>query len=527
LILSSIKNLIQSAVATVMRSPTIVFFLVWSLYFCLQFYLHMRGVAVPDEYWFENIASKEMQTILSTHGTWKSWVHIKSKLGYGSGFWWVYALVAKYFGTTLRPLLLLRFFNVVLTSSVWLVVWALFRSRPWSVLLSFLLFLTMPMAWWTGKFASPDSIISALSILIFSLSLKANSDESPRRPMLFLASLFFGFGVGIKATLLPCAVPLVATFSLDVFKTLSSRQWSGFLKFSTSLIAAVLLGFCLTNFDFVHSLSMEGVAFKPYFFTRERILSIFQSPSYTWDSGLSGGFFSWSLALPALAAFIVALAILSPVICLITIVSCAGATVLIGGSLNYFGWYWFPTLVLLPASLLSSAMSWQWQRWLVGSVIIANLGFQAPLIYDQWITRLRQYNSRLSAPLTQRCVDEKIKYAVPVLKGVTTKDPGKNFEGFLFDLIVYSEPESTYDSPVGQGDRLIEFDAFSLLTRLDFEHIKRSSVFILSTEYLRHNPQLASNIQVSIKKTLKVFPDTAVIESQCGSFEVKIVAVAR
>ena len=220
------------------------------------------------------------------------------------------------------------FFFILMATSVYLIVEAIDGDKKRSLFL-FILWISMPFAFWTGKLLSPEIP------LLFLISLALRLVHSRKK----MAFVVIGVAISIKLSATPVIVffLLAETRKGNIIKCLSYL----FITIATFSIANA---FSLKRFVYSLITNQEN-----HFNIEkgERLKDILIGNTQSWDSVQLGSLAHFFIH-PALIIFVImvgaTLRVKSTISILITLIT---STLLILGSPDGFGWYWLPVVPLV------------------------------------------------------------------------------------------------------------------------------------------------------------------------------------
>lgn len=343
-----------------------------ALYACLIAPLYFNRAFVPDEDWFFSIARLRAPKIDQT-GWMAFFLRQPNELGYGALYWMFYIAVVKMFP---EPLLAMRgfAFGIMVLMPVLYLIYGMKQGK--TVLWPVLLYLTFPMAWWTGKITGPENfslIIAMAGLYLLRMARFAGKGV--------LGSWLLGLAAGIKLNIFP-----VFLFAVG-FEIISSgfrlrRVFGQVFFFVAGFLTCTPLIFADPGYFIVNIL----VSGYPPNYSLAHLAHILWNQAWEWDAVFRGGFFNWGLA-PVSAILFLALCRqvrLSGSAGFGFLLAVAVATLMCLTNGRFYGWYWFPVISLIPLISCHLTLPDQAARVLAGLIVITNLGFNAPLILKQY-----------------------------------------------------------------------------------------------------------------------------------------------
>lgn len=375
---------------------------------------------VPDElgfFWWTQASVNFFEK-----GLLKYWFTQDNMAGYGSIYWIIYAcLYSVFFDLSLWAMRVISFIIYLMIPVLF--VWDGYKSKSKYALPAVLIWLTMPVAWWTGKITGPETLV--MGFVALGLHFLFNDTYQKSLRFFSFGWVMLGIAVGIKLTALPV---LLFAFIIGV----SRLKSVSFFKKNALLVVSVVIGFVIANpfvlidpMHFISNLKLVAGTTVPW----GVIPVIFQNTLWTWDAVLSGGLFDWSLGpIAASLLFITFLFYLPGKTLFAFILGFASAVCLIIlNSSHYMGWFWFPVLLLIPFCVLHLKYSQNKYAYLMlAAVIIANFIESAPLIIKSYSTKAEHVKSLQQTPLVQDCVNKlmaKKKYDLIIDYSEVSQDP--------------------------------------------------------------------------------------------------------
>lgn len=332
--------------------------------------LYFLNVAVNDEWWFLDEAVK-LSGILQDKGVPAFILSQENLLGYGALYWIVYAVLTAYTPSPLMFMKALAFISMLLVPIC--IAWHGKSRRSPFLWVSLLLWLTFPMAWWTGKLTGPD--LYALALAVTGMTLLWTSGSKIR----WLAGAFLlGLAAGIKVT----ALPIICFAFLAGFPRFDVKMRLFFGVF-------LVFGFIACNpFVVAHSAEFAGnigTGTPLDVFSARRIAFRLWNDFWEWDAVFSGGFFNWGLhpvAFVLFALFLELIRVRARVL-FAFLLSFTVFMVMIIASIHYRGWYWFFLVALIPFLVHEGKSAGKSAAVLGALIIVVNFGFACPLIYRE------------------------------------------------------------------------------------------------------------------------------------------------
>lgn len=147
----------------------------------------------PDELWHTSFMSNPSAWVQSDHNS--DWNIHTNYQGFGSMYWF-FGYLTTFLSIEFR--LLLRMFSLL---SICLAAIYCMRitKNDYEKVLYLIFFLSTPFFWFGGKFITPEYYLLPLVFLAYILMLNNNNN--------FIPAFLLGFSIGIKASILPAAIP--------------------------------------------------------------------------------------------------------------------------------------------------------------------------------------------------------------------------------------------------------------------------------------------------------------------------------
>lgn len=256
------------------------------IYGILMLYFYARTDAlVPDEVWFFNIASS-MQDY-SLIDLFKS----PNQLGYGSIYWTVLTL--------LRNIVAMRIFSWLCLMTIPVCIITIMRKAlkyDWlNVLISILLLLSMPMAWFTGKIIGPELFGNALGAVAVTVVLVSSGCSLKQRYISYIiGGILIGVSTGIKTYNLIFGL-FVGLY--EIYPDCFNKDFAFKMKIKKILMKFILLfisslfGFIVANPFILFDISLYvNVSGKTDWNIANRISRVLMDEWIEWDLVNSGGF---------------------------------------------------------------------------------------------------------------------------------------------------------------------------------------------------------------------------------------------
>ncbi|MFN3189490.1 MAG: hypothetical protein ACE361_03120 [Aureliella sp.] len=221
-----------------------------------------------------------------------------------------------------------------------------------------MLWITMPLAWWCGKVAGPESFAVCFGthgciFLLLALDVPEDSPKRTRTKRLRLAWILLGVSVAIKLTMIPFLI-FASIYQLQQLRS------QGTARVQTCLGLGKCFAVCCGTFvicdpavvfDFART--KTELAALPYGnpWNANVFRIALSNQTWTWDGVFSGGLMEWGLSLPSLLLFSLIAALRKA--WLAVLVSLVSMVFMIASRGSILGWYWFGWIPLIAICLLS------------------------------------------------------------------------------------------------------------------------------------------------------------------------------
>lgn len=349
------------------------------LFFCL----HIEAM-VPDEAWFYSYA-KEIDT-----SNIKSLIVTPNYLGYGSFYWIILAILHKFVYMRMLAWVCLVIVPIC-------IIYTLKRIGGFSwgkALLSILLFLSMPMAWFTGKIIGPELIGNAFgtagATLILChdkpLSCDENGSRNSNRINAFqvVGGVLTGASAGIKVYNI---VFLLFALLYVIFPDAVHRKIKEIFQINNILIGLVAIaGFIITNGYLIYDMPgyFSNIVLAHQHISFRGIVYLFSRRYIEWDLVNSGGICSCIISAFGLGA-IIGLGLFLPEnrrIVVASVLSIIALLIVFSTNERVLGWYFIPMLYFVPLCINQKAIY-------IG-IIILNMVFMHKDVSYQIVSKIDQ-----------------------------------------------------------------------------------------------------------------------------------------
>lgn len=377
------------------------------LYVICQVPVYFSSAMVPDEAFFLAVAMDRVREIDAAQG-WGSLLFTQGNdLGYGALYWLVYVglvkLAAQLGIAGQEALTALRGLALAAMASIPLVILLQgLRKRSPFTLPAIALWLSLPVAWWSGKVTGPE--VFSLAAAVIGLHLATTGQEPTEQRRRLWGWLLMGLSIGIKVNALPVLLfAAIATFSL---KRLASL-WV--------VPVGAGLGFLLAN-PFVLKAPQRFVetlnAYKyPADVSWKHLAFILSNQRWEWDVVLAGGLFQWTFPIPLFLLFVLTLFVVKvPLRTLLAVGLAQGfALLMFLSNGRFYGWYWFPLLAVYPLLLIDGTRHTRTRQWLCYALVALSIGCNLPSIQLARTLKFEHEQNLREAPAVQAAVTAAIE----------------------------------------------------------------------------------------------------------------------
>ena len=346
--------------------------------------IHFMPDIVPDEEDFINYAQE-----LSDKASLNIFSLTNFK-GYGAAYWIFLVALFKMIGP--KPLGVIACARVASLFCSFIVPFLIIKigrdeNRKDHLLIA-TLWLSFPMALWTGKLIGPELYCVALVLVGLIMVL----EKLRFRGHQYVGFILLGFGLGIKIN----AIPVVVMAGLYVL-----FERSGFKRLAVFAFMLVC-GFVIANpfvlFDPGAYLSTINSYRSPAFAYADsagdilnHLRLIIHNHLYEWDLVLVGGLSQWGLHIllyPVLILLLIKSRIPWPLLCSYAACLALGLFMLLSNG-RYLGWYWFPMIVPLPFVLLHAREFNKTTKSCLYVLVTLNLILNGPTILNGYKIKIK------------------------------------------------------------------------------------------------------------------------------------------
>ncbi len=348
---------------------------------------------IPDELWFMNEA-QQLKGRLAEVGFWRFVTTQTNHLGYGPIYWVVQTILASVFVNSLVASRLVGWLAFITMPACLVLSYP--RKMTLSKWLALFLWVTFPVAWWTGKLTGPE--LPSMAAGAVGLALLTYPSVSVQ--LLGWAAL--GTAVGIKAT----AAPLVVFAAVSQLRTTLSWLRSvaiGGFGLALGFAAAGPLAVINPQAYLLYLSQARGGG--PPVLDWPLVISRLDAYSWTWDALPNGGAMNWGLSLMPLSIFG---CIMVRTWARQRLALFAAASVSFGLCLTaavFYGWYWFGTLLIFPFAW-SMQDTWPKAAQIAAALVVAlNLITNGPSIVERYAHKLEHAKIIAQKAALQQCME--------------------------------------------------------------------------------------------------------------------------
>lgn len=337
--------------------------------------------------------------------------------GYGAIYWDLYINLKSWFGSyslvAMRGLAYIAWISIPLG----IILYENRISQTWKWLLV-LLWISMPMAWWSGKVTGPEvfSVATAFHGLLLLNRSRFNSAEAANNGtsrLAFLGWFVIAMGVGIKLTTAPV---LVFAICMNLPSSISRLGDRDFWRRTAMNAIACGLGLLaaspamlLTPMVFAGQLTQLQSASAWQWYTAKLVLS---NDVWAWDGVFSGGLCQWGVAPAGLLVIAIATLFLRVRNAFALMASFLFCWLLIISAGSSLGWYWFGWLPLILHALLWHFESTSRRVMLSALLMVClliNAFFQSENIYGQISSRIWHHATLEETSIIKQSLLDKIQ----------------------------------------------------------------------------------------------------------------------
>jgi len=345
-------DLVKKALSGLARVGTVVYL----IYVAIECYIYFLPVFVPDEINFVVLTS--VLADATSPGWISGLIYRDNHVGYGSAYWTTYLNLYLLFGHwaiwSMRLIAFLASISIPIALSQ-----SSCRTKPSVSYLASALWLTMPIAWWSGKISATEVIAMACLIhgvlQLFRSESEYIDTKKHKWNRLRLGWFLIGFAISLKLTMLPAFVfALVATFPVALEKKSIYIQRS-FVFLANSGLACIL-GFIAGSPNCVFAPSqylaqMYSVPQGPAWDWNIAMLHL-NNKFWAWDGVFTGGVLHWSVGLPSFAILATTAMLIRPRVLVSSVVSFLVCWAILAKAGILLGWYWFGWITVLPLAVV-------------------------------------------------------------------------------------------------------------------------------------------------------------------------------
>ncbi len=365
---------------------------------------------VPDDLLFASEA-KQFASAWQAKGTLEFITTQDNYRGYGAAYWIGYAGLFRLDNDGLALMRAVALLCMLLVPACY---WfhAHQRRAPfgWAAIL---LWLTTPMAWWTGKLTGPELPSMALG-LVGVVVATSRSDSWSR----LFGGVLLGLAVAIKLNALPMVV-----FAM----TLGLLRGPSRVKFLAATLLGLALGTLGGNYFAINApdVFQQNVAKHSFdvAYSWDQFVRLFSQDRWCWDAVYNGNLFSFGITLVALTQLAVLLAVhrMPLPVWIAMILTLAASVFMFLSNGLFYGWYWFPMIPLLCLCLCEvpetsdSATRWVWAVFAV-CVALGNFATQYQLIHQQLRVKYSHLETLEALPMIEARLDRMFSAMPPEMR---------------------------------------------------------------------------------------------------------------
>lgn len=361
------------------------------IYFVALAFLYLQTDAlVPDESWFFGIMNDIWNRFLSGQA-----MAIENYLGYGQIYWFI--------GAILHHLSLIRMVSLAcMVVLLCLVAETVKRSGASQTIraLSVLLYLSMPIAWFTGKIIGPEILgtsLGAAACFVYMAGEKPNSTK-----YYVISMVLLGFSCGIKlnnvifAFYLACHILL--NWSQSKGKEIYKQLLLGLLSFGAGMFASnpIML------YDFPKWQANMGT---------DSVWSSKYLPSVLWGKGIAwdlvnvGGINTFILSVWVLLAIILLALTFDHTRGLILLLTVMFSVAVCCKS-GFLGWYLMPLLYIIPSCAGTALRNGKAARNLLFMCVLGNMLLMYQYTHYQVDSKIDQLKILKNAEFYEQSIDQ-------------------------------------------------------------------------------------------------------------------------
>jgi len=361
------------------------------IYFVVLAFLYLQTDAlVPDESWFFGIMNDAWNRFRSGQV-----MAIENYLGYGQIYWLI--------GAILHHLPLLRMLSLLCMGVLlWLVAETVKRSGASQTIraLSVLLYLSMPIAWFTGKIIGPEILGTTLGAAACFVLYMAG--EKPNCTKYYVISMvLLGLSCGIKLNNVIFAFYLACHILLNWLHSKGKEILKQLLLGIASFGVGMLVSNPIILYDFPKwkaNMGMNSV------WSSEYLPSVLWSKGIAWDLVNVGGINTFILSvwiLMAITLLMLAFDHMHGLILLLTV----AFSVAVCCKAGFLGWYLMPLLYIIPSCAGTVLRNGKAVRNLLFICVLGNMLLMYPYIHYQVDSKIDQLQVLKNAEFYEQSID--------------------------------------------------------------------------------------------------------------------------
>ena len=372
------------------------------------------------------------------------------------------------------------------------------------------LWLTMPVAWWSGKISGPETQAMACvvhAILLLHLEQPAKTETNARsETRRCIAWFLLGFAVAFKLTMLPALVfaflvsfplgqPTRPFEMLDSSKRLIQIGFSTFIGFVVGCPSAL---FATREFIAQLKATPSGAPWDGNI-----AVGMLNSNGWTWDGVFSGGLIQWCCA-PVVLALLGATMLTRHRILIASAVAFLVCWGILASKGAMLGWYWFGWIATIVPAVLWMYQRTSGLRWISAAVVVAVLTnglLQYKIILNEIQSKQQQVGAIAALPKLNVSINELLAnehFDLILDHSEVTYKNGLQFENAAASEIVQTSPpgvwklsenwdqiaEKATKSELARDKRGVLSNVFEQMLKLSERGTEGKSILILMSRRL-------------------------------------------
>lgn len=464
------------------------YFLIF-IYAILLLPIFFSNAFVPDELAFLRLSQDQLS--IPGQGLFSQ----QNLLGYGAIYWIIYGYMDYLFGDfsiwVMRGIAYFIFLSIP-AAITFLGINLNNENKFWALLL----YLSMPLAWWTGKLTGPEVFMLPFCVVSICMVMKMSNKTSTFE--VFIIWLMLGVAVGIKLNAIPLCIFSLIVVCATLLEAERKFNQKNLVIFSMIPIGA-LTGIVISNpfviFNpIVYATHINEMAGTPVL-TIDQLNIILQNKSWTWDMIFSGGFFNTGFSKPSFMVLVLTFIFASPkkhsfalVLSLITAVM-----MLLANGTHYNGWYWFPTILIIPLYVLCLRENYFVVSALMCALLL-NVISQSSLISKSYQKKLEHAKNIGALDKVQACLDRQAldgeKFNLIVDHSEIPSDRRLNFDRFYYSKIIKISDDA-HGNQMDTSYPYISAEPFLWLLKIGEEGIHENKILVILGDRLKSKHRFA------------------------------------